>query len=154
MDIAKDTVVSIDYTLRNGEGEVLDTSEGRGPLAYIHGRGGLIPGLEKELAGKGVGEELKVVVPPAEAYGERDDSLVGQVPRDQFQAGTEPKPGMQFQAQTTSGSRILTVTKVADDHVLVDGNHPLAGEALHFDVNVVGIRVATAEEVEHGHVHE
>jgi FKBP-type peptidyl-prolyl cis-trans isomerase SlyD len=154
MDIAKDTVVSIDYTLRNGKGEVLDTSDGRGPLAYLHGRGGLIPGLEKELMGKGVGVELKVVVPPGEAYGERDDSLMGKVSRDQFQPGADLKPGTQFQAETTSGNRILTVTQVADDHVLVDGNHPLAGETLHFDVKVVGIRVATAEEVEHGHVHE
>jgi FKBP-type peptidyl-prolyl cis-trans isomerase SlyD len=154
MDIAKDKVVSIDYTLRNGEGEVLDTSDGRGPLAYLHGRGGLIPGLERELTGKGIGAELNVVVEPAEAYGERDESLVGKVSRDQFQPGTDLKPGVQFQAQTTQGNRILTVTKVADDHVEVDGNHPLAGQTLHFDVKVVGIRVATAEEVEHGHVHE
>lgn len=154
MDIATNTVVSIDYTLRNGEGEVLDTSEGRGPLAYLHGRGGLIPGLEKELTGKTVGAELKVVVAPAEAYGERDDSLMGKVARSQFEAGTELKPGMQFQAQTTNGKQILTVTQVADDHVVVDGNHPLAGETLHFDVKVVGIRVATTEEIDHGHVHE
>ena len=154
MDIAKDKVVSIDYTLRNADGEVLETSDGREPLTYLHGRGGLLPGLEKELTGKAIGEEFQVGLSPAEAYGERDESLVGKVPRDQFQPGTELKPGMQFQAQTSKGKRILTVTQVTDDLVEVDGNHPLAGQSLNFDVKVVSIRVATAEEVEHGHVHE
>ncbi len=153
MEIKKDAVVSIDYTLRNDAGEILDTSEGRGALDYLHGHGGLIPGLEKELEGKQAGVELKVVVPPEEAYGVRDESLVGQVSRDQFEAGVEVKVGMQFQAQTAAGPRILTVTGVEPDHVLVDGNHALAGERLHFDVKIVSIRAATQEEIDHGHVH-
>lgn len=154
MQIAKNAVVAIDYTLTDGEGQVLDTSEGRGPLAYLHGAGNIIPGLEKALEGKGEGEKVNVSVPPEEGYGQRDESLIQAVPKKMFAETAEPEPGMQFQAQGPDGARILTVLKVEDEQVTVDANHPLAGQELNFDVAVVNVREASEEELEHGHVHE
>lgn len=154
MQIAKDKVVSIDYTLTNPDGQVLDSSEGKRPLDYLHGSGGIIPGLEAALEGRENGASIQVVVPPAEAYGEKDDSLVQQLSRDMFQGVDDIKPGMQFQAQGQDGqARIVTVTEVADDGVTIDANHPLAGVTLSFDVTVRDVRDATAEEIEHGHAH-
>lgn len=153
MVVAADKVVLIHYTLRNDEGKVLDSSSGGQPLAYIHGHGNLIPGLEKELEGKPAGEKLAVKVEPGEGYGERNAALVQRVPRRSF-GGAAVKPGMQFQAQTSSGeARIATVTGIQGDMVTVDMNHPLAGEHLHFEVEIAEIRDATEEELAHGHVH-
>lgn len=153
MLVAADKVVLIHYTLKNGEGKVLDSSSGGEPLAYIHGHGNLIPGLEKELEGKGTGDKLNVSVAPAEGYGERDAGLVQRVPRRSF-GGASVKPGMQFQAQTSSGeTRIATVKSVQGDMVTVDMNHALAGEHLHFQVEITEVRDATEEELSHGHVH-
>ncbi len=153
MQIAQDKVVLIHYTLRNDSGEVLDSSSGGDALAYLHGQGNIIPGLEKALEGKQAGDKLTVKVEPAEGYGQRDAQLVQQVPRRQF-GGAEVQPGMQFHAQTSQGQRrVVTVTNIAGDMVTVDGNHPLAGENLHFDVEVADVRDATSEELEHGHVH-
>jgi FKBP-type peptidyl-prolyl cis-trans isomerase SlyD len=153
MHVAKDKVVSIDYTLTDDQGSVLDSSKGRAPLAYLHGSGNIIPGLEKALEGKQPGEQISVHVPAAEAYGERDESLSQDVPMDMFQGVDQVEPGMRFQAQTSAGVQVVTVTKVQDGTVTVDGNHPLAGKPLNFDVNVVDVRDATEEELTHGHVH-
>ncbi len=153
MQVAKDKVVSIDYTLTDDGGSVLDTSKGRAPLAYLHGAGNIIPGLEKALEGKQAGEQVSVRVPAAEAYGEWDEALTQEVPLEMFQGVEQIEPGMRFQAQTSAGVQIVTVTKVENGQVTVDGNHPLAGKPLNFDVNVIDVRDATAEELAHGHVH-
>lgn len=154
MNVAQDKVVLIHYTLRNDAGEVIDSSSGGDPLAYIHGQGNIIPGLEKALLGKQLGDKVSVKVDPAEGYGVRDDALVQQVPRRSFGGVPEIKPGMQFHAQTGQGhTRVVTVTAIKGDMVIVDGNHPLAGENLNFDVEIADVRDATAEEMEHGHVH-
>ena len=154
MLIAKDTIVSIDYTLTNPDGQVLDSSEGKAPLNYLHGSGGIITGLENALEGKENGASLKVTIPPADAYGEKDDALVQQLPPDMFKGVDDVKPGMQFQAQGEGGqARIVTVIEVADDGITIDANHPLAGVTLSFDVTVRDIRDATTEEIEHGHAH-
>jgi len=153
MVVDADKVVLIHYTLRNGEGKVLDSSSGGDPLAYIHGHGNIIPGLERELAGKSAGDKLDVKIAPADGYGERNPGLQQRVPRRSF-GSAAVKPGMQFQAQTSGGEpRIATVTGVQGDMVMVDMNHPLAGEHLHFEVEIAEVRDATEEELEHGHVH-
>lgn len=153
MQISEKKVASIDYTLKNDAGDVVDTSSGREPLAYLHGANNIIPGLEKALEGKAVGDTVEVTVEPGEAYGDRQDSLVQEVPREAFQGVDEIKEGMQFQAQGPQGPVLVTVKAVADDNVTIDGNHPLAGETLHFSVEVKDVRDATDEEMEHGHVH-
>lgn len=153
MVVAADKVVLIHYTLKNDEGQVIDSSAGGEPLAYIHGHGNLIAGLERELEGKGAGDKLSVKIAPADGYGERDADLVQRVPRRSF-GGHAVKPGMQFQAQTSNGeARIATIVSIQGDMVTVDMNHPLAGENLNFDVEITEIRDATAEELAHGHVH-
>ena len=153
MKIAHEKVVSIHYTLTNSEGTVLDSSSGGEPLAYLHGFGNIIPGLENALEGKGAGDKLSVTVEPEQGYGARDERLVQAVPRSAFKGVEDIAPGMQFQAQGPQGARLVVVTQVADDEVTVDANHPLAGQTLNFDVEVSGVRDATAEELEHGHVH-
>jgi FKBP-type peptidyl-prolyl cis-trans isomerase SlyD len=153
MKIAHEKVVSIHYTLTNQEGTVLDSSSGSEPLAYLHGFGNIIPGLENALEGKEMGEKLSVTVEPEQGYGARDEQLVQAVPRSAFKGVEELAPGMQFQAQGPQGTRLVVVTQVAQDVVTVDANHPLAGQTLHFEVEVSEVRAATAEEIEHGHVH-
>ena len=154
MLIAQDKVVLIHYTLTDDAGKVLDSSSGGEPLAYIHGQGNIIPGLEKALDGKQAGDKLNVRVEPAEGYGVRDDSLVQQVPRRSFGGAPNVQPGMQFHAQSKQGqTRVVTVTRIQGDMVTVDGNHPLAGEVLNFDVEVAEVREPSGEELEHGHVH-
>lgn len=154
MLIGSEKVVLIHYTLTDDSGQVLDSSSGREPLAYLHGKGNIIPGLEKALEGKQAGDKVNVAVEPAEGYGERDERLVQDVPREAFENVEEVNPGMQFQAQNEQGqARIVTVTKVADDLITIDANHPLAGANLNFDVEVTEVREPTAEELEHGHVH-
>lgn len=154
MLIGSEKVVLIHYTLTDDSGQVLDSSSGRDPLAYLHGKGNIIPGLEKALEGKQAGDKLNVAVQPVEGYGERDERLVQDVPREAFENVDEVNPGMQFQAQNEQGqARIVTVTKVADDLITIDANHPLAGANLNFDVEVTEVREPTAEELEHGHVH-
>ena len=154
MQIAENAVVAIHYTLTNDAGDTLDSSRERDePLAYLHGHGNIIPGLEKALLGKQTGDTLKVTVEPAEGYGERHEGLIQEVPREAFQGVDELEPGMQFQASTDAGPRMFTITDVQDDVVTVDGNHPLAGATLHFDVEIAEVRAASAEELSHGHVH-
>lgn len=153
MQIAKDKVVGIEYTLTDDEGQVLDTSQGREPLFYIHGNGQLIPGLEEELEGKDKGHSSKVSIQPEKAYGNKRDELIHEVNKSQFESEQEVKPGMHFQANTPQGVQRFVVSAVEGDTVTLDGNHPLAGKTLHFDVEVVDVREATEEELDHGHVH-
>ena len=153
MKVETNKVVSINYTLTDEEGTIIDTSTGREPLIYLHGTGNLIIGLEEALEGKASGEAFKVVVAPAKGYGVRDESLMQALPPTQFSGVPEVQPGMQFQANTEQGPVIITIIEVQEDKIIVDGNHPLAGVHLNFDVEIVDIREATAEELDHGHVH-
>jgi FKBP-type peptidyl-prolyl cis-trans isomerase SlyD len=152
MQIANQAVVTIDYTLTDDQGAVLDSSNGEEPLTYIHGSGSIIPGLENALAGRAAGDALKVTVAPVDGYGERDEELVQAVPRNRFPAASI-EVGMRFHAQGSDGSQVVTVVAVDDANVTVDANHPLAGMTLAFDVKVLEVRTATADELEHGHVH-
>jgi len=151
--IAADKVVSLHYTLTNDDAEVLDSSTGGDPLVYLHGTGAIVPGLERQLEGKVAGDKLDVVVQPSDGYGERSGPGPQAIPRSVFE-GVDVEPGMSFVVEDDDGDPMaLWVVEVDDQRVLVDGNHPLAGETLHFAVEVVAIRDATAEELEHGHVH-
>lgn len=153
MTIAENKVVTLHYTLTDDEGTIIDKSDD-GSFLYLHGASNIIPGLENALTGKAAGDELKVTVAPEEAYGERNDAAKEDVPREMFPADTEIEPGMQFHAEGPEGQMItVTVAEVSDDTVTVDGNHPLAGVTLNFDVKVVEVRDASAEELEHGHAH-
>ena len=153
MQIADNTVVSIHYTLTNDEGEVLDTSRGAQALSYLHGAGNIIKGLEKALLGKQAGDTLAVTVAPEDAYGEYSEEFVQVLPREAFDGIDEVAPGMQFHADIGFGPQIITILNIDANGIAVDGNHPLAGEALTFDVEITGVRSATAEELTHGHVH-
>lgn len=152
--ISKDNAVFFNYTLTDDEGNVLDQSSEGQPLAYLHGHSNIIPGLEKQLEGKSVGDKFVAVVEPAEAYGEYEPQAVQEVPRENFQGVNDIAVGMQFQSQTQDGHVMLvTVKDVNDKTVVVDANHPLAGKRLTFDVEVVKIRPATEDELSHGHIH-
>lgn len=154
MPITSGSAVAIDYTLTDDEGTVIDTSEKSTPLWYLHGHGNIVPGLERELTGREVGDRLQVSIEPADGYGEWDEVLAQQVEREQFADFPDLSEGMQFQVETEDGPLVFTVVEVDDNFVKIDGNHPLAGATLNFDVTVREIRMATAEELEHGHVHE
>ncbi len=154
MLIAAQKVVTIDYTLTDDQGNVIDSSKGGEPLAYIHGLGNIIPGLENALEGKKAGDAMNVSVAPTEGYGERDDSLMQAVPREMFETPDEIQAGMQFHTMTEDGNTVVvTVVEVSPETITVDANHPLAGQQLNFDVTIVEVRDATADELEHGHVH-
>jgi FKBP-type peptidyl-prolyl cis-trans isomerase SlyD len=153
MNIARDSVVSIHYTLRDDAGDVIDSSAEREPLVYLHGYGNIVEGLERELEGKGTGDKLSVKVSPAEGYGEYEDQLVQKVPRRTLKGIANVRVGMQLHAQTPQGTRVVTVTHIVGDMLTVDGNHPLAGKALNFEVEIADVRQATEEELSHGHVH-
>lgn len=154
MLIAAQKVVTIDYTLTDDQGNVIDSSKGGEPLAYIHGLGNIIPGLENALEGKKAGDAMNVSVTPTEGYGERDDSLMQAVPREMFEAPDEIQAGMQFHTMTEDGNTVVvTVVEVSPETITVDANHPLAGQQLNFDVTIVEVRDATEDELEHGHVH-
>ena len=152
MHVADKTVVSIDYTLTNDAGEVLDSSKGAEPLSYIHGTGQIISGLENALAGKQKGDALKVRLEARDAYGDRDASKVMTATRAQF-GGEEPEVGLQVRTDGPDGGEVLRIVSVEGDVVTLDGNHPLAGVPLTFDVTVVGVRAATKQELKHGHAH-
>jgi FKBP-type peptidyl-prolyl cis-trans isomerase SlyD len=154
MSIKDNSAVSFHYSLTDDEGQQLDSSAGKEPLAYLHGAGNIIPGLENALTGKAVGDSMTVAVSAAEGYGEVQQELIQDVPRTSFQGIEQIEVGMQFEAQTGQGGTVpVTVTAVTDETVTVDGNHPLAGKNLNFDVSIEAVRDATAEELEHGHVH-
>lgn len=152
MEIQKDRVVSIDYMLKDDQGAMIDRSEGE-PLVYLHGNDNIIPGLEKHLAGKKAGDKVNCVIAPADAYGEHDEEMVFTVSKKDFAESDKIEIGMQFQTQEEGGMRVVTVVGIEGDEVKIDANHPLAGKSLHFDVTVKEVREATAEELEHGHVH-
>ncbi|MCF6344864.1 MAG: peptidylprolyl isomerase [Thiomicrorhabdus sp.] len=152
MNIEKNKVAQIEYTLTDAKGEVMDASDGN-PLAYLHGHSNLIPGLEKELEGKTTGDKFKITVPAGEAYGERVEALIQTVPADMFQGVDNLEVGMRFEAQSEQGMHSVEITAMEGDQVTVDGNHPMAGLELTFEVEVKDVRDATEEEVEHGHAH-
>lgn len=152
MQAKADTVVTIDYTLTDNDGEVIDTSEGREPLAYLHGHGNIVPGLEKALEGKDEGEEVKVTVEPEEGYGPHRQELVQQVSMEAFAGIDEVEPGMKFNAESAQGPLVVKVTKIEGEQVTIDANHELAGQELNFDVTVRGVREASPQELEQGQV--
>lgn len=154
MKITKDCVVSIEYKLHLGDGEIVDESESGDPLEYLQGHDEIVPGLEKALEGKSKGESLKVVVSPADGYGDIDPDGVEEVPRSEFPAEMEIKPGAILSATDPEGDEVdFLVKEVKGDTIVVDFNHPFAGKTLHFDVKVHDVRAATKEELEHGHAH-
>lgn len=151
-NIDKHSVVSFHYTLRDADGNLLDQSEHQ-PLTYLHGNNAIIPGLEKALTGKAVGDRFTITIAPQDAYGEYHQEGVNTVPREQFKGVEDIQPGMQFEANANGQAMLVTVTKVEENSVTIDANHPLAGQTLTFDIHVVEVRSATAEEISHGHVH-
>jgi FKBP-type peptidyl-prolyl cis-trans isomerase SlyD len=153
MPITQDSVVTIHYTLKNDAGEIIDSSASGEPLAYLHGHGNLVPGLERELAGKSTGDKLSVKVAAADGYGEHDDRLVQRIPRRSLRGISNVSVGMRLHAQTEEGPRAVTVTHIAGDMVTIDANHPLAGMDLNFEIEITDVRSATEEELSHGHVH-
>ncbi|MGC6456705.1 MAG: FKBP-type peptidyl-prolyl cis-trans isomerase [Coraliomargaritaceae bacterium] len=153
MLISEDTVVSMDYTLKDDSGEVIDQSQPGQPLVYLHGHKNIIPGLESQLEGKTTGDAVEVRVAPMDGYGEVNPQLEQVVPRERFEGVHELSVGMQFQASTEQGPVSVRVTKVEGDSVTVDGNHPLAGQHLNFSVTIQNVREATQTEKDHGHVH-
>jgi FKBP-type peptidyl-prolyl cis-trans isomerase SlyD len=153
MQIAPNSVAAFHYTLTDDQKQVIDSSEGRDPLTYLHGGGHIVPGLEKQMEGRSVGDKFSAEVAPEEGYGVHHAELMQEVPREAFQGVEDIQPGMQFQGRGPQGEINVTVTKIENDQVFIDGNHPLAGKTLHFAVEVTGVRDATAEELEHGHVH-
>lgn len=154
MLIAADTVVSFHYTLADAAGQVLDSSHGREPVKYLHGHGQLFPSLERQLTGLAPGARTALVVPAVEGYGERRPELTVSVRRDQFPVDADLTVGSQVMSEGTAEPMVFTIADVQGDTVLLDGNHPLAGKDLHFQVEVIHVRAATAEEISHGHVHD
>jgi FKBP-type peptidyl-prolyl cis-trans isomerase SlyD len=155
MQIADNTVASFDYTLTDDDGRVIDSSDGRQPLTYLHGVGQLIPGLETALEGQSEGDELAVTVAPDDAYGEHNERLVQDVPRSAFDSVEKVEEGARFQMSDSSGAtRIITVKAIGEETVTIDANHPLAGKPLNFELRVVEVRAATDEEIETGKVGE
>jgi len=154
MHAEENKVVSIEYTLKDDNGETIDSSVGDEPLAFIFGSGHIIPGLEAALSGKSTGEKLSVRVPPEEGYGSRMEELTQVVSREMFEGVDNIEVGMQFHAQNESGEmHVITVTHIDGDNLTVDGNHALADMHLNFEVEIKDIRDASAEELDHGHVH-
>jgi FKBP-type peptidyl-prolyl cis-trans isomerase SlyD len=155
MNIQNNSAVSFHYKLTDDDGINIDSSEGKEPLGYLHGAGNIIPGLEKALEGKKVGDSLTVAVTAAEGYGEVQKELIQEVPREAFQGIDTIELGMQFEAQTGQGGTLpVTVVAVTDELVTVDGNHPLAGRNLNFDVTIEEVRKASEEELARGHLHD
>lgn len=153
MQITNHSVASFHYTLKNSAGDVLDSSAGNAPLSYLHGAGNIVPGLERQMLGKSVGDKFNATVAPEEGYGVPNPAMVRIVPKAAFPEGVELAVGMQFGTQTPQGPMAIVVTSISGDSVTVDGNHPLAGVTLHFDVEITEVREASAEERQHGHVH-
>jgi FKBP-type peptidyl-prolyl cis-trans isomerase SlyD len=155
VQIRSGQAVTIAYTIKDEAGKVLETREGGEPLTYLQGGGNVVVGLQKALEGKRVGEKLKVSLSPGDAYGLRDDTLIRKIPLRQLQVKDRDNVvvGGRYRAWMANGSHVVYVTAREGNHVVVDGNHPLAGVALHFEVEVIGVRDATAAELAHGHVH-
>jgi FKBP-type peptidyl-prolyl cis-trans isomerase SlyD len=148
MKISNHKAVTVQYTLTDDAGAILDTSKGREPLSYIHGTGGLLPGFEAALDGKAQEDVISFTLAPQDAYGERNDSLIFSLPRERFAEIEDLKEGLQFAVNGPQGAMVMTVINVGDKDVTLDGNHPLAGNTLHFEVEVLGVREATDEEIQ------
>ena len=154
MKVAQERVVSIHYTLTDEEGQQIDSSQGGEPLSYLHGTNGLIPGLERELEGREVGDQFAATIAPKDAYGEVNPALVQEVPLDMLAGIENLRVGMQLQSQGADGRvQQLTVDAIGDASATLNANHVLAGKELHFEVEVTNVRDATAEELDHGHAH-
>ncbi len=154
MTIADKKVVTIEFTVKNADtNEVIESSVGSEPLIYLHGFNNLVPGLEKALTGKSVGDKYDVNVTPEEGYGVRDEALVQEVPKAAFEGIDKVDVGMEFTADGPNGPVVVEVTKVVDDMVTIDSNHPLAGIPLAFSGEIQEIRDAKEDELEHGHIH-
>jgi FKBP-type peptidyl-prolyl cis-trans isomerase SlyD len=153
MHITKDSVVSIDFTLTDNEGTEIDSTTGQDPLVYLHGHGSLLPAIEEALEGKAVGDNISLTLDPAAAYGVRDEAQVSMMPLSALPEDEEIVVGMQFHAEDEGSQRLVTITKIEGDQVTIDGNHPLAGQTLSFEIAVADLRPATTEELTHGHVH-
>lgn len=154
MKVEKDKIVAIEYSLKDEDGNVIDSSANSGsPLEYLHGHGNLIPGLENILEGRIPGEEFSAVIPPEDGYGEINPQLIAEVPRNQFDIDGEIKIGMKFYAQSNAGPVMVRVSKISDDKITIDGNHELAGKTLYFDVEVKSVSEASAEQIEAGSVY-
>jgi FKBP-type peptidyl-prolyl cis-trans isomerase SlyD len=153
VQIENNSVATLHYTLKNNDGEIIDQSED-GSFVYLHGAMNIIPGLETALTGKTAGESLSVKISPEEGYGVRDDERIQDVPKDMFETTDDIQVGMQFHAQGPDDDTLMvTITEIKEDMVTIDGNHPLSGVELNFDVKVVDVRAASEEEISHGHVH-
>jgi FKBP-type peptidyl-prolyl cis-trans isomerase SlyD len=154
MKIANNHVVGIEYTLKDSKGEVLDSNEGADALLYIHGLGQIVPGLEKVLLGKVKGDKVEVVVSAEEGYGEFDEELIQQIPRAEFKDMEPLEEGMEIVVENEDGEdQVMSISDLNEKEVTLDGNHPLAGQDLHFKVSIASIREATKDEMEHGHAH-
>jgi len=154
MKVEDKKVVSIHFTLKNKLGDILETSQGEPPLDFIQGCGNIIPGLEKALRDKQAGDQLNVIIAPEDAYGMRDESLLQTVPLSDFSGQDNLEEGAEIDVETTQGICTAMIAKVNTDNVILDLNHPLASETLHFDVEITNIREAKKDELEHGHVHD
>lgn len=152
--IKKNDVVTMSYTLRDSAGAELGKADAKEPLNYLHGAGNIVPGLEEVIEGAKVGDKKEVTVPPEKGYGDLKPELKLQLPRSQFPPDAEIKPDMQFTSDVDGQQQVFTVERVEGDQVHVNGNHPLAGKTLHFNVEILGVRKATEEELSHGHVHD
>jgi len=155
MKIGAQAAVTIAYTLTEEDGQVLETSQGGEPLTYLQGQGNIVPGLERALEGKSVGDSVKVSLAPEDAYGTRNEALAQTIPLRQVQVDDKRKikVGGRYRAWIEGGPHTVLVKAIEKDQVSVDGNHPLAGRTLHFAVDVLAVRSATSEELAHGHVH-
>jgi FKBP-type peptidyl-prolyl cis-trans isomerase SlyD len=153
MQIANNTAVTIHYTLTNDAGEELDSTAGGEPMVYLHGKGNIISGLEKALNDKNTGDKFDVRIEPEDAYGEFSEDMIQVVSREMFDGIDDLEVGMQFHAAVNSGSGIVTIMKIDGDDITIDGNHPMAGLALNFAIEIVGVRLATKDENSHGHIH-
>ena len=153
MQITSGSVVVFDYTLTDDDKDIIDSSVGSEPLAYIQGEGQIVPGLEKAMEGKKAGDSFKISIAPEEAYGLHDPENISVVPADQIEGGEELEEGMQLHTEGEFGEQTVMITKIVGNEVTIDGNHPLAGMTLHFDIKIREVRPATDEERDHGHVH-
>ncbi len=153
MIVEKNKVVSIDYNLSSENGDIIDSTHGHGPLTYLHGARNILPKLEEALEGKSVKARVRTILTPEDAYGDYDDRLVQSIPLEGFPNADKVVLGTEFELETSQGPALARITRVENGEFTVDMNHPLAGETLHFDVQVMDIREATEEELEHGHVH-
>ncbi len=153
LTIQKNCVVSFDFTLSDEEGTLMDSSKGQEPLVYLHGFKALIPGLENALEGKREGDDFKVVITPDQAYGNRDEDLVYEIDREEVAHLPNLNVGMELEVDSDDESVVMTIVQINDNSVVLDANHPLAGVTLNFDIQVLNVRQATADEISHGHVH-